>query len=161
MKMRERLTFIAALSLVAATAVQGAYASSDFQVQTGQGEELRVKQGILGTNSFKAQDRIGDKVEHSEGWFGTGKTELKVLGNGVSTQKGLFGRKTTITSMFGDKVETKRTWFGLGPRKTTVNLSGTGNILGQLFHKGGQPSTGTASGQVDSLGQVSDKSGGQ
>lgn len=112
-----------------------AQAGSDFQVQSGKGEEVHIKQGVLGTNTFKVQDRIGDKIEHKSGWFGTGKTEVKVLGNGVETKKGLFGRKTTVTTMFGDKVETRKTWFGLGPRKTTMNLSGTSNMIGQLLGK--------------------------
>jgi hypothetical protein len=135
--MKYRVTVLPALSvtLVSYLAFPAAFAASDFQVQTGQGEEVRIKQSLLGTSTFKAQDRIGDKVEHTDGWFGTGKTEVKVLGNGVVTQKGIFGRKTTVTTMLGDKVESHRTWFGLGPRKTTVNLSGTSSLIGQLLGK--------------------------
>lgn len=135
MNYRVKVFTVLSATLASCLAFPAAFAASDFQVQTGQGEEVHIKQSLLGTSTFKAQDRIGDKVEHTEGWFGTGKTEVKVLGNGVATQKGIFGRKTTVTTMLGDKVESRRTWFGLGPRKTTVNLSGTSSLIGQLLGK--------------------------
>lgn len=104
-------------------------------VKSGGGETLEMKSGWFGRDSIKVQDRFGNKLENSKGWL-SDKKEVKVLGNSLEAKKGLFGQKSyKATSILGDKIETKRTWFGLGPRKTTVDLSGVSSVAGQLIKK--------------------------
>ena len=107
-----------------------------WEFQTGKGETIRVKKGLFGTKAIKVQDRLGNKYETDNGFFGTKKNEVRFLGNGISVEKDIFGRKSYIgSSILGDKVESKRSWFGLGPRKTTVNVSGVTSLAEQLLGK--------------------------
>lgn len=104
-------------------------------VKSGGGETLEMKSGWFGRDSIKVQDRFGNKLENSKGWLSR-KKEVKVLGNSLEEKKGLFGQKSyKATSILGDKIETKRSWFGLGPRQTTVDLSGVSSVAGQLIKK--------------------------
>lgn len=108
-------------------------AKNNVEVVSGKGESLEVRDGLFGSK-IKVQDRFGNKVESGSGWFGSNKKEVKVLGNSFETKKGIFGgRSYKATSILGDKIETKRTWFGLGPRKTTVDLSGVSAVAGSLL----------------------------
>lgn len=108
-------------------------AKNNVEVVSGKGESLEVRDSLFGSK-LKVQDRFGNKVESGSGWFGTSKKEVKVLGNSFETKKGILGGKSyKATSILGDKIETKRTWFGLGPRKTTVDLSGVTSVAGSLL----------------------------
>jgi hypothetical protein len=127
-------TFIVA-ALAFATIGSAEAQGNNVTVKSGGGETLEMKSGWFGRDSIKVQDRFGNKLENSKGWLSR-KKEIKVLGNSVEEKKGLFGQKSyKATSILGDKIETKRTWLGLGPRKTTVDLSGVSSIANQLIKK--------------------------
>jgi hypothetical protein len=133
---KTNLTFICAVIVFANAASQAAQARNNIELTDGKGETVVVKQGLFGNNTYAAQDRLGNKVVSKKGLFGTKSKGVSILGNTVETKKGLFGSKSySGTTILGDKFETKRTWFGLGPRKTTVDLSGVSTLANQLVKK--------------------------
>lgn len=133
---KTNLTFICAVILFASATSQAAQAGNNIELTDGKGEALVVKQDLFGNNTYAAQDRLGNKVVSKKGLFGTKSKGVSILGNTVETKTGLFGGKSySGTTILGDKFETKRTWFGLGPRKTTVDLSGVSSLASQLLKK--------------------------
>lgn len=133
---KTNLTFVCAMTMLALASSQSAQARNNIELTDGKGETVVVKQGLFGNNTYAVQDRLGNKVVSKKGIFGTKAKGVSILGNTVETKKGLFGSKTySGTTILGDKFETKRTWFGLGPRKTTVDLSGVSGLASQLVKK--------------------------
>ncbi len=130
------LTFIGAMTMLALAASAPVQARNNIEITDGKGETVVVKQGLLGNNTYAVQDRLGNKVVSQKGIFGSKSKGVSILGNTVETKRGLFGNKSySGTTMLGDKIETKRSWFGLGPRKTTVDLSGVSGLASQLVKK--------------------------
>jgi hypothetical protein len=129
------LSGLFALALVAIFA-PGASADGDFEVKTGQGESFSIQHNLFGGKSYSAQDRLGNKIENKKGLLGNSKVDVSLLGNEYQRDKGILGGKSTrVSTMLGDEFQTKRSWFGLGRRKTTVNLSGTTNLINQALSR--------------------------
>jgi hypothetical protein len=108
-------------------------------VRTGFGEEVMVKHGLFGTTDTEVKDRLGDAYEDKNGLFSS-EQGVNFLGNSYVKHKGLLSGTTVEgRSIFGDRIESKKSFFGLGPRKTTVDLSGVGSIVQQVTNKFLQP----------------------
>ena len=98
---------------------------------------MQAKSGFFGNKKFKAQDRLGDKIEESRGILGNEHEEMQMLGNGFAYNRGIFGTKSLSGgTMLGDKFETHRMLFGIGPRITRVDLSGTTGLAEQFLGGG-------------------------
>lgn len=128
------------VSLVSLTCLLSVPASfaNNFVIGDGKGEQVVVKQGWFGNQTFVAKDRLGNGVKSKKGIFGTEEKGAAILGNQVEVKKGLFGGKTyKASTILGDSVETKKNWFGY--RTTKVDLSGVSGLAGQLLHKKSAP----------------------
>jgi hypothetical protein len=134
-----RRNFNGALLALVVTAVAAAPAlarGNNLVIQDGQGEQVTIKNGFFGRKTTVVKDRLGNGYASSTGLFGTKETQGSVLGNTFERKKGLFGGSTVAGStIFGDKVTTKKGIFGR--RTTTVDVSGTSNVLKSLWDKHG------------------------
>ncbi|MBU6452265.1 MAG: hypothetical protein KGS72_10830 [Cyanobacteria bacterium REEB67] len=132
------LSAIATLSLaILAIFTEPANAWGSLDVKLGKGEEVQAKSGFFGNKKFKAQDRLGDKLEESRGILGNEHEAVQMLGNGFAYNRGIFGNKSLSGgTMLGDKFETHRMLFGIGPRITKVDLSGTTGLAEQFLGGG-------------------------
>lgn len=102
----------------------------DLSITNGKGEEIIIKSG----KSKEIKDRFGNAYVAKKGLFRKNEKDVSILGNQYKSKKGLLGgSKTEATTILGDKVVSKKGWFGLGRRKTTVDLSGTTQAVGQLL----------------------------
>jgi hypothetical protein len=124
---------------MAALALLSPMASADvprsLDIKSGFGEELYVKHGLLGTKDTEMKDRLGDSFKDKHGILSSDH-DLNVLGNSYSKHHGLLsGNSVEMRSILGDRIESKKTFFGLGPRKTTVDLSGVSSIVQQIAGK--------------------------
>jgi len=132
------LSFLVLLNL-ATTGVTTGAASADtgnITVKTGNGTEMILKKGYFGGEERSIKDKRGNKIgSKRSGLFGTTKeTEVSFFGNGIKKKKGLFGgTKYEGKTILGDSVESKRGLFGFGRRNTTVDLSGTTNLVKQFI----------------------------
>lgn len=140
------------ISVIAAS--PSAFALDTWEFKTGKGESVMVKKGLFGTKTVKLQDRLGNGYESDKSFFGKKKNAVSILGNGVSVEKNIFGRNSIKgSSLLGDRIETKRSWFGLGPRRTSVDISGVTGLAEKLLTKkqalGGLSATSPAQGLVD------------
>lgn len=105
-------------------------------VKTGNGTEMVLKKGYFGGEERSVKDKRGNKIgTKRSGLFGTTKeTEVSFFGNGIKKKKGLFGgTKYEGKTILGDSIESKRGLFGFGRRNTTVDLSGTTNLVKQFI----------------------------
>lgn len=109
---------------------------NDWHIKTGFGEELTVKNRSFGRKDVEIKDRLGDHYVHNQGWFGTGETDVNILGNHFQKKKRLFGGSDIqASSILGDTVVSKK---GLtGRRTTTVDLSGISRLLNQFISSDG------------------------
>jgi len=106
--------------------------TSNWNIKTGFGDEITIKNGIFGNKKRVVKDRLGDKYETSRGLFGGTNTEVNLLGNSYSKKKGVFGtRETEVKSILGDSIKTKKGWFGR--RTTTVDASGVTSLIGSAI----------------------------
>ncbi len=155
MLFRNKSIFAAvALSISFAAAVPSAFALDTWEFKTGKGESVMVKKGLFGTKTVRLQDRLGNGYESDKSFFGKKKNAVSILGNGVSVEKNIFGRSSIKGStLLGDRIETKRSWFGLGPRRTSVDISGVTGLAEKLLTNkqalGGLSATSPAQGLVD------------
>lgn len=143
-----------ALSISVVATSPCAFALDTWEFKTGKGESVVVKKGIFGTKTIRLQDRLGNGYESDKSFLGKKKNAVSILGNGVSVEKNIFGRSSIKgSSLFGDKIETKRSWFGLGPRRSSVDISGVTGLAEKLLTKrqvpGGLSATSPAQGLVD------------
>jgi hypothetical protein len=123
--------------ILTATMVAPALArKNDLIIKDGQGEELQMKHGFFGRGTTVVKDRLGDGYATHTGLFGTKQQQVGVLGNTFERKKGLLGGSSINGStIFGDKVQTKKGIFGR--RTTTVDVSGTSNVLKTLWQQHG------------------------
>lgn len=105
---------------------------SNWNIKTGFGDEITIKNGIFGNKTKVVKDRLGNKYESKKGILGNTETGVSLLGNSYSKKKGLFGTKETeVTSILGDSIKTKKGWFGR--RSTTIDASGVSNLIGSAI----------------------------
>jgi hypothetical protein len=107
-------------------------------IRTGFGEEIYVKHGLLGNEETAARDRLGDQYVNKKGILGGEDKAVNVFGNRYVKHRGAFGLGgTTVqaSSILGDKIYSKKGFLGLGPRQTTVDLSGVSSVAQQLIGK--------------------------
>ncbi len=132
-----------AFSLFAA--MPSCFALDSWEFKTGKGESVIVKKGLFGTKAIKVQDRLGNSYESDKSFLGRKKNKVSFFGNGVSVEKNILGKNNVSgATILGDKIETKRSWFGLGPRRTTVDISGVTNLAEQFLTNKKSPSNGTS-----------------
>jgi hypothetical protein len=100
-------------------------------IDSGAGDQVVVKHGLLGRKTV-VEDRLGDGFATSHSIIGTKTTEVSVLGNGVRYHKGLLGfSSASAHTMLGDSLSTHK---GLFYRTTNVNVSGINSLLGHYLH---------------------------
>jgi hypothetical protein len=132
MKAATSLSLMLVIGLCLAPAAQAD--TSNWNIKSGFGDEITIKNGILGNKKRVVKDRLGDKYETSKGLFGNTSTEVNLLGNSYSKKKGIFGtRQTEVKSLLGDSIKTKKGWFGR--RTTTVDASGMTSLLGSAISR--------------------------
>ena len=110
-------------------------------VTDGAGDGFEMHQYPLGLGKgMQAQDALGDSFGYKKGLFGINRTtEGSVLGNGLKIHHGLIsGTSVDAQSMFGDKVKSRK-FLGIGPRITTVDLSGVHGVAANLLHHSATP----------------------
>ncbi len=125
-----------------------------FTMTDGNGDGVKYKHSLLGQRSMQAEDKLGDSYVHKRGLLGINReTGASVLGNGFDVKHGLVSGKTYKASdILGDSFKSKKSFFGLGPRNTTVDVHGMGNVVHSYLHRSepgmgysGGPSAGPAS----------------
>lgn len=137
MKALSSMSLMLVISLCVAPAAQ-AFDSSNWSIKTGFGDEITIKNGILGNKKTVVKDRLGDKYETSKGLFGNTKNEVNLLGNSYSKKKGIFGtRETEMKTVLGDSIKTKKGWL-FGRRTTQIDASGLTNLLGTAISRATQ-----------------------
>lgn len=125
-----------ALIMTATIAAPALARKNDLIIKDGQGEEIQIKHGFFGRGQTVVKDRLGNGYASKTGFFGTKEQQVGVLGNTFERKKGLFGGTSVNGStIFGDKVQTKKGIFGR--RTTTVDVSGTSNVLKSLWQQHG------------------------
>ena len=110
-------------------------------VTDGAGDGLEMHQYPLGLGKgMQAQDQLGDSFGYKKGLFGVNRTtEGSVLGNGLKIHHGLIsGTSVDAQSMFGDTVKSHK-FLKIGPRITTVNLSGVHGVASSLLNHSATP----------------------
>ncbi|MCA9803376.1 MAG: hypothetical protein KC777_15505 [Cyanobacteria bacterium HKST-UBA02] len=134
--MNSKKLALALSAFMAASLAPGAFADShNISIRDGKGEELTVKNGLLGSKTTVVKDRLGNKYEKKKGLFKKSSTEASAFGNSVKKKKGLFGSsQTEVTTILGDKVTTKKGVFGR--RQTTVEAGGLTDLVGQFLSSG-------------------------
>lgn len=134
--MKSNKLALALSAFMAAALAPGAFAESrDISIRDGKGEELTVKNGLLGSKTTVVKDRLGNKYEKKKGLFKKSSTEASAFGNSVKKKKGLFGSsETEVTTVLGDKLTTRKGIFGR--RKTTVEAGGLTSLMGQFLTSG-------------------------
>lgn len=139
MKALSSMSLMLVIGLSVAPAAQAFnFDSSNWSIKTGFGDEITIKNGILGDKKTVVKDRLGDKYETSKGLFGNTKKEVNLLGNSYSKKKGIFGtRETEMKTILGDSIKTKKGWL-LGRRTTQIDASGLTNLLGTAISKATQ-----------------------
>lgn len=101
--------------------------TGDLSVTNGMGEEMSMKKSLFGKKELMLKDRYSNRYSKKENLAGGKETELNFLGNELKSKKGLLGSKMEGSTIFGDKVTSKKGFFGR--RKTTLDLSGSANLL--------------------------------
>ncbi|HEY9776894.1 MAG TPA: hypothetical protein V6C81_24230 [Planktothrix sp.] len=107
-------------------------------IRSGYGEEIYLKHGLLGNKETAVKDRLGDEYVNKKGILGGEDKSVNVFGNGYEKHRGIFGlggTKVEAQTMLGDKMYSHKTFFGLGPRQTTVDLSGVSSVAQGLIGK--------------------------
>lgn len=127
---------VLALVMSALAAAPAMARGNDLIIKDGMGEEVTVKHGFFGRGTTIVKDRLGNGYASNTGLFGTKEQQVQVLGNSLERKKGLFGGTSVQGStIFGDQIKTKKGIFGR--RTTTVDVSGTSNVLKALWQKHG------------------------
>jgi hypothetical protein len=135
-----------ALIMTATVAAPAMARKNDLIIKDGQGEEVQIKHGFFGRGTTVVKDRMGNGYATHTGFFGTKDQQIGVLGNTFERKKGLLGGSTINGStIFGDKVQTRKGIFGR--RTTTVDVSGTSNVLKTLWQQHGAQLMGKMPGQ--------------
>src|ERR1700733_6500339 len=151
-KKKKRLTLMLAVTLISLNVWgQPAHAGwGTFTMTDGNGDGVKYKHSLLGQKSMEAEDKLGDSYVRKRGLLGVNReTGASVLGNGFDVKHGLVSGKTfKAGDIFGDSIKSKKSFFGFGPRNTTVDVHGMGNVVHGFLHRtepglvgyGGMPS---------------------
>jgi hypothetical protein len=108
-----------------------------FTMTDGNGDGVKYKHSLLGQKSMEAEDKLGDSYVRKRGLLGVNRESgASVLGNGFDVKHGLVSGKTfKAGDIFGDSIKSKKSFFGFGPRNTTVDVHGMGNIVHGYLHR--------------------------
>lgn len=125
-----------ALTLAAITTAPALARGNDLVIKDGFGEQVVVKHGWFGKKTVTVKDRLGDGYTTNKGLFGTKEQSVNILGNGFTRKKGLFGgSQINGSTILGDKITTKKGIFGR--RTTEVDVSGASQAIKALWDKHG------------------------
>jgi hypothetical protein len=124
---------IAALVVLACCSQPSTARGNDLIITDGQGEGVQIKHGWFGKKQVLVKDRLGNGYASKRGWFGTSESEANVMGNTFRKKKGLLGgSQIEGSTILGDRISTKKGIFGRST--TTIDASGVSRLIKGLLN---------------------------